>query len=218
MYKLIIDLEMCDKLRVEHKHKYKGLREIIQIGAVLLDGKDNEINKFETYVKPRYSILRNCITDLTHIEQRHIDSAPDIERAFKDLCDIIIDTENTILYTWSDTDTQVILKEMQLKNIDNKIIKNLCNNYIDIQKEFSEKVNIENRMNLAKALSMIGMDFSGVEHGALADAINTARIYKELQNTDGVQSIINRIKELMTEEPCTSTIGSMIDFSKFNIQ
>lgn len=218
MHKLIIDLEMCDRLEKEYYNEYKGLHEIIQIGAVLLDNNDKEIAQFETYVKPRHSILRQYITDLTHIEQKHIDSAPDIEDALNSLCEILVDKENTIMCTWSDSDTTVILKELDVKNITNDTITKLCNSYIDLQKEFSTKVKMEHRINLTKALTLIGNDFKGVEHGALADAINTARIYKELQNDNEVNSMIAKIRELMTDTPCVSTLGNMIDFSKFNLE
>lgn len=218
MHKLIIDLEMCDRLEKEYNEEYKGLHEIIQIGAVLLDDNDNEITQFETYVKPRHSILRQYITDLTHIEQKHIDSAPDIEDALNSICSLLVDKENTVMYTWSDSDTTVILKELEVKNIENSTITYLCNNYIDLQKEFSDKVKMKHRINLTKALNLIGNDFSGVAHGALADAINTARIYKEIQNDDGINSIIAKIRDVMTDTPCVSTLGSMIDFSKFNLE
>jgi len=217
MHKLVLDLEMCDKVKREFRPQVGKMCEIIQIGAVLLDDNNNEIIRFETYVKPRYSVIRQVITDLTHIEEKHVIGAPDIEEAMQRLCNIIIDNDNTILCTWSDSDVNVISKELEIKNIHNEIISKLCENYFDIQKDFNEKVNIQNRINLTKALNMVGIDFEGKEHGALADAVNTAKLYKEMQDNENIQNIIANIEELMTEKECTTTLGSMFDFSQFNI-
>ena len=217
MYKLVIDLEMCDFVKKQYVKEVGKFTEIIQIGAVLLDENDKQINQFSTYVKPRYSILRRHISDLTGIEEKHLASAPDIEIAFNNMCDILPDIDNTLLCTWSDTDIRVIETEMRIKSIHNKNISKLCENTFDIQEDFNKRVNIKNRLNLAKALNMVGITFEGREHGALADAINTANLYVEMQNGMNVQSVINNIKELMTEKECSTTLGNMFDFSKFNL-
>jgi len=64
-------------------------------------------------------------------------------------------------------------------------------------------------INLTKALNMIGFEFNGTEHGALADAANTARLLKEIETNDSVIDTINNINSYMTYTPLTSTMESL---------
>lgn len=217
-YKLVIDLEMCDKVKSEYKQRIGKLHEIIEIGAVLLDSNNKEINRFSTYVKPEYSVIRQQITKLTGITYEHVKEAPTLSDALNSLLEIIIDADDTTLCTWSDSDTKAIKQEMQIKSIENPVVEQLCNKYFDIQNDFNRKVNIGNRINLTRALELVGLDFEGKAHGALADAINTAKLFTAMQDDTHVKQIISNIEDLMTEKPCTSTLGSMIDFSQFNIE
>ena len=54
MYKLVIDLEMAAKALVDRNLDHPYIKEIVQIGAVLLDNDDNQVCTFETLVKPRF--------------------------------------------------------------------------------------------------------------------------------------------------------------------
>ena len=217
-YKLVIDLEMCDKVKPQFKQKAGRMHEIIQIGAVLLDRNNNEVKRFSTYVKPEYSVISKNITNLTCITNEDVEDAPNIEQALNSLVDILIEPDKTTLCTWSNSDTKAIKAELNIKNIQNNIIMGLCDSYFDIQKDFNNKVRINNRINLTKALELVGLDFEGKAHGALADAINTAKLYKAMQDDTHVQKVIKNVEDLMTEKPCTSNIGSMFDFSQFNFE
>ena len=221
MYKLIIDLEMCGGIQPKYKKSLKVEKfiEIIEIGAVLIGDENEEIKRFHTYVKPRYSILTNKITELTGITSADLLFANDISVALNNMVGFIEEVtsiENTTMCGWSDTDKLVLQEELAVKGIDNNKVQDLCNRYFDIQKEFDSKVNLQKQSNLRKALEMVGLDFEGREHGALTDAINTYRIYEILEKGDEVNSIIKRIQDLMTPTELTSSLGAMFDFSKLN--
>lgn len=217
-YKLVIDLEMCDTVKPQFKQKAGKLHEIIQIGAVLLDRNNNEVKRFSTYVKPEYSIIRKTITNLTGITYDDVKDAPKLDQALNSLTDIIIEPNKTTLCTWSNSDTKAIEQEMKVKKLKNEVIDSLCRSFFDIQKDFNTKVKIGNRINLAKALELVGLDFEGTAHGALVDAVNTAKLYTAMQDDKHVKEVIKLVEELLTDKPCTSTIGDMFDFSQFNLE
>ena len=217
MHKLVIDLEMADRYTKEYQGKIKFIHEIIQVGAVLLDDDNTEINRYETLVKPQYSTIRKKITDLTGITNDMVKDAPHIDGAIQGLLDILVDADNTIICTWSDSDTKAILKEMELKGLHNAIISKLCETYYDIQTEFDNKVGFDKQVSLTNALELVGIDFEGRAHGALADAINTAKLYKEINENDNIKEILHNISDTMKTEPLTASLGSLFDFSQLSL-
>lgn len=214
MHKLVIDLEMAGKKWVDEE---RHIREIIQIGAVLLNDNNEQIVTFEKLVKPVYCTVTKRIENLTGLTNEMLDNELEFEEAIKQMLDILPKDEDVQLLTWSDSDTIAILNEMEIKNINNDKLKSLCENYIDIQKEFSKKLNFESILNLEKALNLVGIDFEGKAHGALVDAINTAKLYTMVANGT-VQENIDRISSVMECKPLTNSLGSMFDFSKFNFE
>lgn len=190
--------------------------EIIEIGAVILDEEFEIIDKYSTYIKPDNLKVSQGVQRLTSITEEKLVKAPNIKEALENLLQITPDINNTTLYTWSDSDTNAIECELNSKNIQIKGVKRLCNNYIDIQEIFGERVGIENRINLTKALNMIGLEFNGKEHGALADAINTAQILKEIETNQDIKRTIDNINGYMQSEPLTASIASLFSNIKLS--
>lgn len=215
MYKLVIDLEMAGNAPVGEGRARKFIKEIIEIGAVLLDEDNNTIKKFETYVQPRYSRVTKSIERLTGITDEMLVGAPYFEDAIADIIKEL--PEDVLLCTWSDSDTNAIKKEIDVKGLNIERLEELCENYFDIQREFSDKLNFGHILNLEKALNLVGIDFKGKAHGALDDAINTAKLYTSMYGDEEVMESIRNINDAMTPTPLTSSLGSMIDFSKFNL-
>lgn len=211
MYKLVIDLEMNGICTEEIP-----MGEIIEIGAVILNDDFEIIREYNTYVKPINFKIANGVQTLTHITIDRLLTAPSIEEALRELLRTAPNIEETTLYTWSDSDTNAIISELSSKEIHIEEIDKLCEEYIDIQKIFGRQVGIENRINLTKALNMIGLEFTGKEHGALADAINTAQVLKEIETSKDVRKTIDNINSYMTSEPLTSSMASLFSNIKLN--
>lgn len=190
--------------------------EIIEIGAVVLNEEFEIVDKYSTYIKPNNLRISQGVQRLTNITEEKLVKAPNIKEALENLLQITPDINNTTLYTWSDSDTNAIECELSSKNIQIKDIKRLCNNYIDIQEIFGERVGIENRLNLTKALNMIGLEFNGREHGALADAINTAQILKEIETNQNIKKTIDNINGYMQSEPLTVSIANLFSNIKLS--
>lgn len=211
MYRLVIDLEMNGMYTEEIP-----MGEIIEIGAVVLNEEFEIVDKYSTYIKPNNLRISQGVQRLTNITEEKLVKAPNIKEALENLLQITPDINNTTLYTWSDSDTNAIECELNSKNIQIKDIKRLCNNYIDIQEIFGERVGIENRLNLTKALNMIGLEFNGREHGALADVINTAQILKEIETNQDIKKTIDNINGYMQSEPLTVSIANLFSNIKLS--
>ena len=211
MYRLVIDLEM-NGIHTEEV----PMGEIIEIGAVLLNEDFEIVDKYSTYIKPDNLRISQGVQRLTNITEAKLVKAPNIKEALENLLQITPDINNTTLYTWSESDTNAIECELSSKNIQIEDIKRLCSNYIDIQEIFGERVGIENRINLTKALNMIGLEFNGREHGALADAINTAQILKEIETNQDIKKTIDNINGYMKSEPLTASMASLFSNIKLS--
>lgn len=221
MHKLIIDLEMNNSVLVDYsknKSGKKGIREIIEIGAVLLDDDNNRIGEFKKYVKPRYSEVSEFIQKLTGVTQEHVASADDIAKALGDLENFILDKNDTTLYCWSNSDTRAIRAELEVKDIQNEYITHLIDTYVDFQKYFDDRVGLYKQFNLEKAFEILDIEPLDGAHDALVDAINTAELFVRIHNDAEVKKLVDKYNNLLHGEPMTSSIGSMFDFLKFNLK
>lgn len=219
---IFVDFEMqrIDKIHKEMRKICK--QEIIEIGAIMLDDNHNEVSTFKRYVKPEYSKhISRHITELTGITDNYLfcqkDIAIEIE-AFAEWC-LSFGDEITV-YAWSENDLKQINEEFQLKGIEfsSNMIK-LVSNWVDLQAEYDEAVGAERPTSLNKALESIGIYFQGHMHDALDDSRNTATIFKELSNPEEFQESINYIRSFVSASTSSkgTTLGDLIDFSKFNI-
>ena len=183
MRHIVIDLEM-NKLAKQYKEERLILgREIIEIGAVVLDEWYQEIGSFKTLVKPQYNdVIEKGITKLTGITTEQVQNAPILEEAihiFFAWCHGMND--EIIIHEWSDADLEQITKEITLKKIRlNEEDMNLLVGWSDFQKEYGEKLHLDNQVSLKNAVMYAGIDFEGHEHDALDDARNTAELLKIL--------------------------------------
>lgn len=205
MKKLIVDFEMCQSVKLDDGTL---IREIIEIGAVLLDENNDIVEEYSRYIKPIYGKLTPFIARLTGINQENLDKGISMEEVINDLNKMTNNFKDCTFSTWSPSDLNELRTESKVKGIN---IDNIENVYDDIQKLFCDKLNYERQVALKVATEMMGLDFDGREHSALADARNTARVYVQLKD----KSLVDRVKLSKTYEPLTSSLGSMFDFSKF---
>ena len=126
MKHIAIDLEMntLDK-KFKDEKKICG-REIIQIGAVLLDDRYQEIGSFNTLVKPQYNErIERKFEKLTGITTEMVQNAPvfaEAIRQFLSWCHSIKD--DIRIYQWSDY-KRIRIKKNLLRLKRYKIIKKL---------------------------------------------------------------------------------------------
>ena len=94
------------------------------------------------------------------------------------------------LTTWSNSDQNVILNEADLK--EQSLHDMFYTHWVDLQRLHQRMYGFTRQMNLTNALGSMQIYFEGTEHGALADARNTAKILKRLSNLQDVRERIQQ--------------------------
>lgn len=218
MKHIVVDLEMNTvRGKMEKKGTYN--METIEIGAVMLDDRLQEISSFRTYVKPEYNnrIAPN-ISRLTGITDAMVEHAPYFKEAFRMFANWCLGTgDEVIIYAWSNSDyfqmkKELVWKECELSSMERKIMDTEWN---DFQKEFDSHLGFDRQISLKFALDMAGIDFSGREHDALDDARNTAELLQIFKNESLFDETLRKVKEAMTPSSLENTLGSLFDLSAF---
>lgn len=164
--------------------------EILEIGAVKLNEQNESVDEFQTYVKPQYSNISPHITRITGIRSQTVDSAPDYAAAVQEFTQWIGGDVPSRFYTWSNSDQSVLLREADLKE---QLIHDMFyTHWVDLQRIHQRMYGFSRPMNLTSALGSMQIYFAGTEHGALADARNTAEILRNLSSVRRVQERIEK--------------------------
>ena len=205
-----IEVEMC---RVQsRKRKYSCKNEIIQIVAVMMDDNYEIIDKYSTYVQPRYGKIDHFIVSLTGISERTIKDAPDIEEALNEMLEWIGDKDVTF-YSWSPTDYFQIRKEIHRKCQSDVRWTVLLeqDRWIDYQRQFGERLDSPRLLKLTEALDLAEIDTKGHLHDGLDDAYNTACMISKLEKNKDYQTLLERARVREREQkPLTITLGSLM--------
>lgn len=220
MYRVVLDLEMNDNIDEQYRSDsdIRRLHEIIQIGAVLLDNDNKEVDSLSLFVKPKFGKLSKTISRLTGIVEDDLVNALSIEDALQELVKFIPDIDNTVLCTWSNADTHAIRAELRCKHIENSDVEKLLSSWIDVQKLYRKFLGLETVLSLDKAVFLSGLDTEESFHNALSDARYTGQLYKIISgNDDSDKAKVKRMKSYFSTPPLGVSLGKMFDFSKFAI-
>lgn len=176
---LIVDFEMC-MVKGSNKKKMCGEKhEIIQIGAVMINAKQQIVDEFSSYVKPEYGKIDSFIEGLTGIGQESIEDAPNLRAALMHLVMWVANREVTVL-SWSDSDYYQLQKEMRIKKIKHHKIQDWLDGWVDFQRSFDKMLGLKNQYALEDALHISRIQSIGRAHDGLCDAYNTARLFIKL--------------------------------------
>lgn len=217
---VVVDLEMnwlASKYKIEREFCE---REIIEIGAVVLDEKFQEIDKFKTYVKPQFNdVISKSITNLTKITTEMVKDAPVFEEAIKMFFDWCNKQEDDLQFIqWSESDLIQMVREVTLKHIElDESVTILLKEWYDLQKECGSKLNLENSVSLKNAVMYAGLEFEGKEHDALDDARMTAILMKILRIPELFKNALEKVKEALTPKEIGTSLGDLFDFSALAI-
>lgn len=169
-YFLVIDLEAtCDEeRRIRSNHM-----EIIEIGAVLVDGETLEpLAEFQTFVKPvRNPVLTEFCKKLTTIKQADVDDAPGFPEAIAYLRHFI-DGEDVLFCSWGDYDRRQFEQDAKF----HKVSLPFYGRHLNVKKEFSTQLGEERRYGMDSALRRVGLELRGTHHRGIDDARNIARL------------------------------------------
>lgn len=184
--KIVLDLEFTPVRDPELQVVANS--EILEIGAVKLNADNVITDEFQTYVKPQYSSIPPHITRITGITEETVAHAPMYAEAVTQFTEWIRSSGKSRFYTWSNSDQAVLLREAELK--EEMLHEMFYGHWVDLQRIHQRIYGFRRPMNLTSALGSMQIYFEGTEHGALADARNTAEILLHLSNLREAQARI----------------------------
>lgn len=152
--------------------------EIIEIGAVKLNEKKEEIGRFHRMIRPQIYRRMNPMTrKLIHLDIKDLEGKaafPEVCRDFLDFCG-----EEYMFCTWGTMDLWELQRNMAYYKIENPFPRPLY--FYDVQKLFSLLYEDgKNRRSLNGAAEALGLQETVPFHRALGDACYTALIMQRM--------------------------------------
>ena len=207
MIHIVIDLEM-NPIKRDLKEVRKFLQdEVIEFGAVKLDENYQQFDTFQLYVKPAFCKISNHITQLTGITDAMVEGKEEFSESFKKFFDWI-GTWDMKIYSWSNSDINQLKNECSYKIPDFDVAK-LESQWIDIQKEFDDRIGVSANLALKHAVGAMNRDFKGTQHTALADAENTAAILTLMQDDEEFHKVMQPVIDMMNPKELSQSIGDL---------
>lgn len=207
MNHIMIDLEM-NQIERRQREQYKLSSELIEIGAVKMDQHYEVIDQFQTYVMPEYGSMDQRIIELTGITDDKLEGAPSFATAL-DIFSVWIGNEETQFYSWSMSDIRQFQAEALFKEYHGKVIHRMETHWNDFQQEYSRLLGIGKKIKLKQAVSAADYEFTGAQHTALADAVNTAEILRLSKDPERFEQVMKPVLDLFRPEKKESTLLDM---------
>ena len=187
MYFVIMDLEWNNSF---NKLTQKFMNEIIEIGAVKLDDKLNEVDTFSELIRPVVSKkLRSRIKNLTNISNEEVRTGRPFEEVIKDFEEWIGD--DAVVLSWGDTDLRTLLTNFKWFLKKNSVT--FIDKYADLQKYCQCFINMENiqQAGLSYAAECLEIDPEKYpHHRALDDSILSAECFKKVYDEEKFSEFI----------------------------
>ena len=187
MYFVIMDLEWNNSF---NKMTQKFMNEIIEIGAVKLDERLNEVGKFSELIRPVISKkLRSRIKNLTNISNEEVRTGRPFEEVIRDFEEWVGD--DAVVMSWGDTDLRTLLTNFKWFLKKNSVT--FIDKYADLQKYCQCFINMENvqQAGLSYAAECLEIDPEKYpHHRALDDSILSAECFKKVYNEEKFNEFI----------------------------
>lgn len=156
-------------------HQISETQEIIEIGAVLMNNYGEIEKDFSEFVQPFVNpTLSAYCRELTSITQKDVNRArsfPDVIEDFKDWVNILND--DYVLCSWGKFDKKMLINDCLLHNCEIEWI----DKHLNIKRQYAEVKKLKKEIGLKWAIAKEEFEFEGIQHRAIYDAINTAKIF-----------------------------------------
>ena len=207
MIHVVIDLEMNPIKKSDKELRKYMTDEVIEIGAVKLDDKYQQIDTFQCYIKPEYGEITKHITKLTGITNETVADQKKFIDSFNKFWDWI-GTKDVTIYSWSNSDVNQLKSECGYKmpEFDSDWLEQ---HWIDLQKEFDDRIGLHSSLALKHAVGAMDRNFQGTAHTALADAENTAAILTLMQDDEAFNKTMQPVIDLLKPKELSSSIGDL---------
>ena len=177
---IVLDLEFNQSFPFKNGRKVEPNPEcpfeIIQIGAVKLNERFEQVDSFDAMVKPQiYPRLHPFVEKITGIRGEMLADKPDFKSAYDGFLKFI-GNEPAILCTWGGDDIKSLFRNILFYDLDADA---LTNQYLNVQPFAAEYLNHEagKAIGLKNAVEALGIPESKTFHDALNDAVYTAKIF-----------------------------------------
>lgn len=207
MNHIVVDLEM-NKIAKQIRDSFKLSSELIEIGAVKMNGAFKVIDTYQTYVSPDFGKMDEKIIQLTGITDDKLVGAPKFAEAMDDFAKWI-GKGKTQYYSWSMSDIRQFQNEADFKGYKGGIIRKMEVNWNDFQQEYSRLLGIEKKIKLKQAVAAADYEFTGAEHTALSDAVNTAEILSLSKDKARFEKVMKPVLDLFRTETGENTLLDM---------
>lgn len=197
-----------NKIEKQYRGELKLSSELIEIGAVRMNHDFEVVDTYQTYVFPDFGKMDEHIIRLTGITDDKLVGAPRFAEAMDDFAGWI-GKEKTQFYSWSLSDIRQFQNESRFKGYEGKILVKMEKNWNDFQEEFSRLLGIEKKIKLKQAVSSADYEFTGAQHTALADAVNTAEILRLSKNKQEFERVMKPVLDLFRIDHQDNTLLSM---------
>ena len=207
MVHIVIDLEMNPVQRSLKDIRRFILDEVIEFGAVKLDENYKQISEYQCYVKPQFSEITKHITRLTGITNETVADKNNFEIEFEKFFEWIGGWDMKI-YSWSASDIKQLKNECAYK-LPKFDVERLERQWIDIQKEFDDRIGLHNSLSLKYAVGAMNRDFEGTAHTALADAANAAAILALMQDDAAFFKTMQPVIDMLKPKELSQSLGDL---------
>lgn len=146
-------------------------QEIIEIGAVELDIQTLKVMQEKSYlIRPRpFDISQRC-TMITGLSAEDLRSAPSFAEVMAQFEKDFTPKEK-VCCTWGNDGDVLAVSCGRYK------VRSPLRNCVDVAQLFWRSFLLRSQPSLQSAMDMMGLEFDGIAHTALADARNTARVH-----------------------------------------
>ena len=174
--------------------------EIIEIGAVKLDGDMRIVDEFQMTVRPTANKkLSHIVKDLTHITEAELAAGTDFCTAFSALVNWVGNPPVALL-TWSNTDLGVLLENMRYFKLGDRIPA--ITHYADVQPYCQRLLGVDttNQISLENACEVASIEPEDVEfHRALDDSRLTGKLLGKVYRSDSFAKLLVETNEQFYE-------------------
>lgn len=173
---VVVDLEATcwDARDASLAARQRAETEVIEIGAVLLDGTSPP-RTFQVFVRPRrWPVLSAFCTEFTGITQADVEAADLFPGAWARFLDFCGGDEGLVFASWGAWDDQMLRRECRRWSV--RAPRWTPRN---VKAMFAERRG--ERMGLHAAIGALGQEFEGRCHRGLDDARNVVRVLNSLR-------------------------------------
>ena len=153
------------------------VQEIIEIGAIKLNGFGEELGSFNKFVRPKVNqALSAFCKELTGIDQQQVDRAGNFDMVIENFFDWgNIFEEDYLLISWGKEDQSLLRNDCQLHDIESDWL----HPHLNLKNAYQALKRLRKPTGLRKTLDIEGFEFDGSPHRAIDDAVNTVKIFRQ---------------------------------------